>query len=271
MKNSVIETAYYREGTRHLSTHSHSAHEIIYVEEGQAEVTIGDRVYLAEGPSLIFITRLEEHAIAVRSKEYKRYYLCLSPAALEKRIKSYTLLSVLTVRPQDFQHVLPVGEDAEEVSRIFARMTAEYAKESPYHEDLMALLVNELLILIYRRNPSLFSLDSSKSISIVWQIQRRFEEEPQQDFSLDELADKYHISKFYLSRLFKKNTGYSPMQYLMMCRMATAREFLEGTDKSISEIVWRSGFSDGSNFSRYFKAHTGKTPEEYRKEKRGKA
>ncbi len=268
MSNSVVETAYYLKGSRDLPEHTHNSHEIIFVETGCAEICIGDKSYVAEAPSLIFISRLEAHAITVDTDEYKRYYLCLSPSALEKRIKSYTLLSVLSTRPQEFTHVVDVSEMKDEVTRIFSRITEEYENAAPLHEDLEALLVHELLVLIYRTKPNLFSVDNSKSISIVWQIQRKFEEEPQEDFSLDELAEKYHISKYYLSRLFKKNTGYSPMQYLMMCRLATARELLEQTDKSISEVVWRSGFSDCSNFSRYFKAHTGKTPEEYRKERK---
>ncbi len=268
MKNSVIDSAYHRTGARNFSEHSHSTYEIIFIESGVVDVSVGERLYHAEAPALIFINRLEEHAISARTEDYRRYYLCLSPAALEKRIKSYTLLSVLSNRPHEFSHVLDVTEVREDVERIFSRITKEANGAAPFHEELEALLVNELLVLVYRLKPSLFSVDSSKSISIVWQIQRRFEEEPQEDFSLDELADKYHISKYYLSRLFKKNTGYSPIQYLMMCRLAVAKELLEETDKSISEVVWRSGFSDGSNFSRYFKARVGKTPEEYRKDKR---
>ncbi len=270
MSSSVVETAYYLKGTRDLPAHAHATHEIIYVERGRVEICVGGRDYAAEGPSLVFISRLESHSITVRSEDYRRYYLCLSPAALEKRIKSYTLLSLLSTRPQEFSHVLDVSEEREEVTRLFSRIIDEFNGSSPFREDMEALLVNELLVLIYRKRPSLFSEDNSKSISVVWQIQRRFEEEPQGDFSLDDLADKYHISKYYLSRLFKKNTGYSPMQYLMMCRLAVARELLEETDKSISEVVWRAGFSDGSNFSRYFKAHTGMTPEEYRKNRRQK-
>ncbi len=265
MSNSVVEAAYYLKGTRDLAAHTHSSHEIIFVEQGCVEATIAGKQYIAEAPALIFISRLEAHSITMRSGEYKRYYLCLVPSAMEKRIKSYTLLSVLSTRPQEFSHVLDVTEHRDEVARIFARITEEFSSSSPFHEDMTALLVNELLVLIYRIKPQLFSEDNSKSISIVWQIQRRFEEEPQGEFSLDELAEKHHISKYYLSRLFKKNTGYSPMQYLMMCRLAAARDLLEQTDKSISEIVWRSGFSDGSNFSRYFKAHIGMTPEEYRR------
>ncbi len=268
MNSSVIETAYYLKGSRDLPTHAHTAHEMIFVESGRIEVRIGERCYIADAPALVFISRLEEHAISVLEGDYRRYYLCLSPTALEKRIKSYTLLSVLSTHPRDFAHVLDVSAQCEEVSRIFSRLLAEVASDAPYSEDVQALLVNELLILIYRMAPHLFSMDNSKSISIVWQIQRRFEESPQEDFSLDELAEKYHISKYYLSRLFKKITGYSPMQYLMMCRLAVAKELLEGTDKSISEVVWRAGFSDGSNFSRYFKAQTGMTPEEYRRSRR---
>jgi len=79
------------------------------------------------------------------------------------------------------------------------------------------------------------------------------------------LAEEYHISPSYLSHLFKRVTGYTIMEYLTMCRLSMARKLLCETELSITEIVYATGFSDCSNFSRLFKREIGCSPMEYKR------
>ena len=77
-----------------------------------------------------------------------------------------------------------------------------------------------------------------------------------------------YLSPSHMSHLFKKITGRSVMGYLLDCRMAKAKQLLTHTDDTIAEIVEKIGFADSSNFSRTFKAVTGKTPRDFRRENR---
>lgn len=82
--------------------------------------------------------------------------------------------------------------------------------------------------------------------------------------SLDMLADNLGVSRSYLSRYFKDQTGTPLMQYVDSLRMAKAKELLRDTDLNIKTIVGQVGLVDPNNFFRKFKKSEGITPAEYR-------
>ena len=148
---------------------------------------------------------------------------------------------------------------------MFSDFVFEHNNQLPYYSEKQVSLLMELLITIYRLKPSLFSGENDKSISVIWKIQCKLEQNCNEHFSLATLAEEYHMSTCYLSHLFKKVTGYPLMQYLTICRLSKARQLLAETNMSITEIVYNTGFTDSSNFSRLFKREMKLTPNEYRK------
>ena len=88
---------------------------------------------------------------------------------------------------------------------------------------------------------------------------------------MDVVARRFFLSPGYFRHLFVRLIGFSPKQYVMRNRLARARELLENTTMSVSQIAEQVGFSDASNFIRSFKAHYGATPFSIRKEKSEKA
>ena len=82
--------------------------------------------------------------------------------------------------------------------------------------------------------------------------------------SLDELADRASLSPFYFTRVFTKETGMTPHQYIIATRLNSAKFLLKSTDISIKEIAFNSGFSSESSFCSTFKKWENLTPTEYR-------
>ena len=82
--------------------------------------------------------------------------------------------------------------------------------------------------------------------------------------SLGELADRACTSKFHFCRLFKRYTGLTPKQFYICRRIEKARELLDKNDHTISQVAYRLGFNDVSEFIRQFKKFTGYTPRGYR-------
>ena len=111
----------------------------------------------------------------------------------------------------------------------------------------------------------LFVSAASANLSTVDQIKELFESADSAPYTLESLADRFHLSPFYLSHLFKNVTGISVMNYLLSCRMAHAKRLLADSDCSVDKIVSSCGFSDASNFCRIFKKQTGMTPGMFRK------
>ena len=266
MANILIENAGYSARVHGYALHAHNCYEIIYLRQGILNMQVNNRHYEATGPALIFLSKLEHHSLQVVGNVYERYWLCISPSGAGNLIHNYVLLSLLSNRPEEFCHVLDARPFYEETDRIFSACVQEFSSGLPYTAERQAVLLSDLLILIYRNNPSLFATDNDKTVSVIWKIQRQLEQNYAERITLDSLAAEYHISPSYLSHLFKRITGYTIIQYLTMCRLSVARKLLSETDLSITEIVYATGFSDCSNFSRLFKREIGCSPMDYKKQ-----
>jgi AraC-like DNA-binding protein len=86
------------------------------------------------------------------------------------------------------------------------------------------------------------------------------------DFSRTALADEIGVSEDYLSRVFCREMGISPWDYLRRYRIFHAKVDLNRTSKSIESIAHQVGFSDPAYFSRVFRQVTGVSPRIYRNE-----
>lgn len=78
--------------------------------------------------------------------------------------------------------------------------------------------------------------------------------------TLEQLARHAGLSLFHFARAFRDSTGMSPMEYVMHCRIAHARELLAQPGARIGDVALRCGFCDQAHFSRNFKRLAGITP-----------
>lgn len=85
--------------------------------------------------------------------------------------------------------------------------------------------------------------------------------------SVEQIAESLTLNTAYFSRIFTKQVGISPKQYLLNKKIERAKELLKMTDASIGEIANSVGYEDQLYFSRIFKKHVGISPNEYRKSK----
>lgn len=73
------------------------------------------------------------------------------------------------------------------------------------------------------------------------------------EISLDDLSHRFYISKYYLTREFKRAYGETIFQHIIGLRINYAKRLLRFTDKSVEEISELCGFNDQSYFSKQFK------------------
>ncbi|MFZ4850902.1 MAG: helix-turn-helix domain-containing protein [Caldilinea sp.] len=83
--------------------------------------------------------------------------------------------------------------------------------------------------------------------------------------SRQEIASALQISDDYASRIFRKETGMTPWQYLHRYRIVQAQKLLQQSNQSVTEIGAQVGFSDPAYFIRVFHRESGKSPQQYRK------
>ena len=211
--------------------HHHNAYELILVTAGKILLTVENKRYTAAAPALIFLNCLEEHAVHILEEPYERSYLLLSPAAADRAVQSFTLESLLKNRPASFRHVWDAAGFQAEAAALFEQIGREGGTDDPYAEELAACSLKRLLLMALRHNPRLAPLAcpmqaGQKTARTVQQIQAYFDRHYREPIQVSRTAADFFISPGRLTHLFKTHTGYSPKQYIMLRRLACAKELL---------------------------------------------
>lgn len=87
------------------------------------------------------------------------------------------------------------------------------------------------------------------------------------DISLNSIADYVYLNPAYFSKLYKKETGETYLEYLTSLRIGKAKAFLRETNIRTSDIGTAVGYQNPQYFTTLFKKVTGKTPVEYREDR----
>ncbi len=90
-----------------------------------------------------------------------------------------------------------------------------------------------------------------------------------ESFGVAELAAAVHLSRTQLFRRIKALTGRNVARYIHLVRIQEVRRLLACTELSVSEVAWRTGFTDPSYLRRVFLRETGETLARYRRGVRG--
>lgn len=107
---------------------------------------------------------------------------------------------------------------------------------------------------------------ADRSEAIVQLVQHYLRENFTRDVSLEEIARHYNFTSSYLSKIFIKHTGESPLKYVIALRINEAKYLLaHQRSLSVKEVGERVGYDDQFYFSRIFKQVTGMTPKEFQK------
>ena len=88
-----------------------------------------------------------------------------------------------------------------------------------------------------------------------------------EEISVSSLAEEEYISEGHLRALFHKRYGMSPKQYITALRISSAKQLLEDSNMTITEVAEQVGIRDPLYFSRFFRQETGLSPKMYRNKK----
>lgn len=82
--------------------------------------------------------------------------------------------------------------------------------------------------------------------------------------SISQVAQGCSLSRSHFSRAFKKNTGYSPQDWLLQAKIERSKQLLE-SGMPITQVSLECGFADQSHFTRTFTRKTGQSPMAWRR------
>ena len=154
----------------------------------------------------------------------------------------------------------------EEILKGVHLLKQELDKKEKHYSLACSLYIQMLLIEMVRHYDVDLINDSRQSQNMdSARVKEYIDNHYMEDLTLDILAEKSQMSKYYLVHSFTKNNGCSPISYLNEKRIEESKRLLEETTLSIAEIAEKLGFSSQSYFSQAFKKNTLMTPIEYRR------
>jgi AraC-like DNA-binding protein len=131
--------------------------------------------------------------------------------------------------------------------------------ENPLKDVLADLTFKELTIRLLQ-SQSLLALKIGKSTNkILLHLQEFIQKHISEKISIDLLEKVAHMSKASLTRMFNRELGLSPMEYVIQQRIDKAKKLLLLT-RNVKESCFAAGFNDVNYFVRLFKSRVGVTP-----------
>lgn len=246
---------------RPVEFHYHTFHKIMVLLSGQVTYAIEGKSYAMEpGDMVLVCSGCLHRPVVSEAMPYERLILYLSPTFLQGAGRPDCNLETCFFRARDqFSHVLrPSGG---QLTTLLLDLEAAAAQEGFGRELLCRSLLSEFLIRLTREmtDHQLRYVSSDRADEKILGILRYLNLHLGENIPVDRLARQFYISKFYLMRRFKEETGYTIHGYVTEKRLILAQEKI-ASGLSLGRVAEACGFGDYSTFSRAYKKRFGISP-----------
>ncbi len=256
-------------GTSMARHHQHVHYEIYYLLSGERYYFIKDRTYHVQKGNLVFINSEDLHRTAnISTPGFERILIYFKEEFLDGAKEMLGGRDLFLPFTSDC-HMLSFDlHEQAEIEALLFSMLKEYKKDAAGSLPYQKLFLMQLLLHAHdgvtKQNPEGFQYanPTHKTITeITDYITTHFHEE----LTLSEVSERFFISPCYVSRTFKKYTGFTFSAYLNYIRIKEAKRLLEEGVLNITEVGEAAGFKSGTHFGRVFKEQTGMSPMAYKK------
>ena len=158
-------------------------------------------------------------------------------------------------------------QDGDFITKIIRAIENEFLSPKPYSKELISAKLNELFIKMYRViKGEIFSKLDKDLYKRLDKVRLEMFSSLEKQWSVEELAKNVGISTSRFFAVYKQTFGNSPIDDLICARMESAKDTLVLSNESIGTIAENLGYNNTTHFIRQFKAYSGISPSQYRKE-----
>ena len=245
---------------------SANAYELYMLVDGVCNILVGERIFTPR-PGDIFLYQVDQpHRLIIRSEQFERFVLHFSPNVFDSIVSSRPLMSLFqTPEAQQNQIVLP-DEATHKILATLQNASAVIRENRPDTSYLVFAAALQVLSALrhslQNTAPRVLGSDCPRILNEVIDYIHASYRSMQ---GLQEVCDRFGISRAYLSRLFARYTVVTPSRYIRDLKLNYAKQLLSH-GANVTEACFESGFSDYSNFIRLFHKETGVTPLTYKQQ-----
>lgn len=250
--------------------HYHDFSKIIIFISGNVTYYIEGTGYRLQPWDILLVSNQEVHKPVIEQGElYERIVIWINPTFLQEHgSPECNLLTCFELASGNASNVLRLSRENLGNVRDILLQLEEAVKSREYGSKLLGnSLFVQFMILINRG--FLGKLNASRIISMEYDetinaIIKYINDNLVEDLSIENLSDKFFMSRYHLMHKFKECTGYSIHSYILQKRLISANNLMKD-GKAATEASLECGFNDYSSFMRAFKKMFGYSPREHRK------
>ena len=250
------------DGVPSVDFHYHDFHKLLLVLSGGGIYAVEGRRYLLEPGDVVLLGRGNIHRPEIgKGRIYERAIFYISDSYLKSHKVDDWDPSVLFDDPEC--HVLRLkSEDLERLRWEASVLERELSLGTPDAILMSRCQLMEILLVLYRiKNGSrhTHTPPSQPGDEKILAILRYLNEHITEDISIDQLSERFFISKFHMMRRFRQEAGMPIHAYLTDKRLFLARDLI-ARGMSATEACYQSGFHSYSSFSRAYQKRFQVTP-----------
>jgi AraC-like DNA-binding protein len=247
---------------------------LYYVTEGSAQIELPDGIYTLSPKHMYFIPAFTIHTNICKSN-FVHYYLHIYEDHYSDNDWLDHWKFPVEIEATDLDLAL-----FKRLCEINPHMTLQKSDPTTYDNNLTLMqnliknrqrafcdkvesrgIVFQLLSRFFKQGQSKIEMEDNRIAKTVLYIRKHLNEA----IELEKLAEISCLSKDHFIRLFKKELGTTPLQYINQKKIEKAQLLLITEELAVKEIAFQLAFDDYSYFNRLFKKTTGVTPQEYRR------
>ncbi len=268
---------YFEKGSNFIHNgEAHNFWEINYVDKGELFVTTDRGQLTVPQGNIIFYKPMSFHALSSKGMPNNilvTSFECHNPTMKffenrmfvlnnqQKKLLSMFAQEMRTIFPNTLSNRLTNKELFEEDSEN--KMIA-YQQGLSYFEQFLIDLIRK-----HKKEEQLqkrrAELEESAEAVFVSSVQEHLKNHLTENITLADLCTHFNVSKSYLCRYFKEETGSSVIDYLIDLKIKEAKILIRKGDFNFSQIAEMLGYSGIHHFTRSFKSKTGMSPSSYEK------
>ncbi|MBT2758825.1 helix-turn-helix domain-containing protein [Mesobacillus foraminis] len=254
--------------------HRHNYIEINYVYNGKLRQKVGNESICLQQGELLFLNQHIDHEIEACATEDIVINFIIQPKFFEfifsylssDNLMSNFIINSLYNNTQDGQFLYYAVSGVSSIQELIRKMIDEIMAPSLLSESTLKLYMGLLMIELIKHSDKLGQKQENSSRQFLIVEAMKYIDEHYQNGSLYELAERLNQPHYSVSKQIKRATNYTFKELVQEKRLTKAKQLLESTDISITEIVELVGYDNISYFYRIFKTKYGYTPKKFREQ-----
>lgn len=249
------------------SPQQNTYYSILLCVQGAVSIKIGYHSFVLSAHMMSILSPDTTYTCEDASEDLAVIQLFFYKSFLQKMFFRDEIVDELLTLNSSYPPVFTVEDNFPVIKAKFEQIFQELDRKSAYHLDVVRLVLVELLYTYNRACEYCllgFQKNMNRNYQLTYQFKRLLDAHFLQWKTVADYAEHLGITAKHLTEVVKEETGFTALQVIHERLLRESQYLLKHSSRSVKECAYLLGFDDPAYFTRFFKSHTGISPNLYR-------